>query len=557
MLRTTLILLFSLLVCTGGFAQNETAPDEQQAAPYLNPNALAAKLLFIDYGTINAELGTSKISNGIEFTYIRNFGNWLNLAVPAKIGLTTYPGELSKTTLAGLDAVLQVQYYNGRNRLVPYAFAGGGFVTENFARTNLQIPFGVGLNVELGKNSYLNLQAEIRKSTSANRNNMQYGVGYMFRLGNAEISEKVKETTEKEEVISDRDKDGISDKEDECPDTFGDKNFFGCPDSDADGVPDTSDDCPQQPGTLATLGCPDTDKDGIPDAEDDCPEGAGTIKTLGCPDSDGDGLADNEDECPDAPGKKKYNGCPDSEDSPETTEIDFAADDIADQNEAVKTETPTELPAPKAEINIPDLDRDGVPDAEDKCPREPGSKNSNGCPDSDGDGYTDDTDECPLTKGKLKGCPDSDGDGVNDATDNCPDEKGEVSAGGCPPKEAVEDEDLAVFVSAARDVRFETGSDVLLASSYEVLETVKETMLRYPNFRLMIEGHTDNVGDKSENQILSENRAKACYMYLVSQGVSPLNVQYIGYGEMRPLADNDSKRGRQANRRVEFKLEMK
>ncbi len=529
----------------------------------MNPNALATKLIFIDYSTMNPELGESKISNGLEITYLRNLNQWMNIALPAKLGLTTFPGDLNKTTLASLDALLQFQYYNGKNKLVPYVFGGGGLVAENFTSANFQFPVGAGLNFELGKNSYVNVQAEYRGSTAADRKNVQYGVGYMFRLGDTAVKEKAEETEEKIEEIKDRDGDGVSDKQDECPDTFGDKNFFGCPDTDADGVPDTSDACPNAAGTLATLGCPDTDRDGISDADDDCPEAAGTIKTLGCPDTDDDGLADSMDDCPDKAGKKRFNGCPSAEDMPreELPEIDFAADDAEDNKlitEEPKIENPV-YPAPKPiqSVSLPDTDKDGVIDVEDRCPNEPGSKNSQGCPDSDGDGFTDDTDECPLTRGLFDGCPDTDKDGVNDARDNCPEIAGEKATGGCPNATEIADADLAVLSTATREVRFETGSDILTADSYLVLERVRDAMLRYPNFRLMIEGHTDNVGDDRKNQLLSENRAKACYNYLIANGVPPLNVQYIGYGELRPLGDNKSKRGRELNRRVEFRMEMK
>ena len=564
-MRAFLLLLCFSFACLNTFAQEIIIPEiKENTKP--NPNALAAKLLFLDYGMTNAELEETKISNGLEITYLRNINNWINIAIPAKLGLTTFAGELNKTTLASVDAILQIQYYNGHNRLVPYVFGGGGIVSENFSKSNFQVPFGMGLNFELGKNSYLNVQAEFRKSMIVSRDNMQYGVGYMFRLGNVQVEEKVKEEKKvKEAIIKDRDNDGTPDKTDECPDDFGSSTFFGCPDTDEDGVPDTDDDCPNQKGTLEALGCPDTDKDGIPDAEDDCPNAAGPIKSLGCPDTDGDGLSDNEDDCPQEAGKKKDNGCPQKMEVPIVAEIDFDADDAADKmeelvKEEVKiTETkPTTYTTPKIEKpSAPDTDNDGVTDAEDACPNEPGSKNSKGCPDSDGDGFTDDIDECVLAKGMLNGCPDTDKDGVHDANDNCPNESGLASNNGCPSKSVVADEDLAVFMTAAREVRFETGSNVLEASSYAVLEQVKEVMQRYPNFRLMIEGHTDNVGDSRENQILSENRARACYNYLIANDIPALNIQYIGFGEMRPLADNKSRRGRELNRRVEFRMEMK
>lgn len=554
-LLTICLSLFCLL--TNTIAQENNAKPTSESST--NPNALAARLLFIDYGMTNPELGETKISNGLEITYLRNLNRWMNIAVPAKLGLTTFAGELNKTTLASLDALLQFQYYNGKNRLVPYVFGGGGIVAENFSESNIQLPFGFGLNLELGTNSYLNVQAEYRKSNVTNRDNIQYGIGYLFRLGNTYVSKEETEKIEKTEVIKDKDADGTPDKSDLCPDIFGSKETNGCPDADADGIPDPEDDCPSQAGTVDALGCPDADKDGIADADDDCPNLAGPLRSLGCPDSDQDGLADNEDDCPQLAGKKRFNGCPDDNSASENmiNEIDFAKDDKEDQAPQTFPVEEKKVIVPSAVETIPDTDKDGVPDTEDQCPNAPGSRNSKGCPDSDGDGFTDETDECPLAAGTLNGCPDSDKDGINDANDNCPNEAGTVNAKGCPEKNFIADEDLAILSSATQEVRFETGSDILTSDSYGVLETVKEAMLRYPNFRLMIEGHTDDVGDYKKNQILSENRARSCYTYLIANGVSPLNVQYIGYGETKPIADNKNKRGRELNRRVDFRLEMK
>ena len=135
----------------------------------------------------------------------------------------------------------------------------------------------------------------------------------------------------------DRDKDGIVDSEDACPDQAGpanpDPRKNGCPlpkppsDRDKDGILDNDDACPDQPGprtnVASTNGCPDKDKDGIPDAIDACIDVPGLPdvdpKKNGCPpDRDGDGVFDSEDACPDVAGVKttdpKTNGCPSDKD---------------------------------------------------------------------------------------------------------------------------------------------------------------------------------------------------------------------------------------------------
>jgi outer membrane protein OmpA-like peptidoglycan-associated protein len=79
-------------------------------------------------------------------------------------------------------------------------------------------------------------------------------------------------------------------------------------------------------------------------------------------------------------------------------------------------------------------------------------------------------------------------------------------------------------------------------------------MRKYPDYNLIISGHTDNSGSASVNQRLSEKRAQTCYEYLISRSISSARMGYVGYGESRPVADNDSAEGRYLNRRVEFEL---
>ncbi len=85
------------------------------------------------------------------------------------------------------------------------------------------------------------------------------------------------------EIAMDRDKDGILDKDDKCPDVPGLANFAGCPDTDGDGVQDSEDTCPTVAGLANFKGCPDGDNDDIQDSEDKCPTVAGTVSNKGCP----------------------------------------------------------------------------------------------------------------------------------------------------------------------------------------------------------------------------------------------------------------------------------
>jgi len=110
----------------------------------------------------------------------------------------------------------------------------------------------------------------------------------------------------------DKDKDGIIDEEDACPETFGLAEFDGCPDTDEDGITDAEDNCPDVKGLANFNGCPDTDGDGVEDKNDACPEESGPKENKGCPypDTDGDGVLDKDDNCPETKGLKENNGCP-------------------------------------------------------------------------------------------------------------------------------------------------------------------------------------------------------------------------------------------------------
>ncbi len=72
--------------------------------------------------------------------------------------------------------------------------------------------------------------------------------------------------------------------------------------------------------------------------------------------------------------------------------------------------------------------------------------------------------------------------------------------------------------------------------------------------RIELSGHTDNVGDKKMNQLLSQNRAKSVYDYLVANGIDVKRLTYKGYGDARPKVKNDSDENRAKNRRTEFKV---
>jgi outer membrane protein OmpA-like peptidoglycan-associated protein/tetratricopeptide (TPR) repeat protein len=105
-----------------------------------------------------------------------------------------------------------------------------------------------------------------------------------------------------------------------------------------------------------------------------------------------------------------------------------------------------------------------------------------------------------------------------------------------------------------KNILFATASYELRPESKNELEKLFELLTMNPGLKIELSGHTDNVGNKEDNQILSENRAKAVYQYLIDRGIAKNRLVYKGYGQDEPIADNTSAEGRQENRRTEMKI---
>ncbi len=110
--------------------------------------------------------------------------------------------------------------------------------------------------------------------------------------------------------------------------------------------------------------------------------------------------------------------------------------------------------------------------------------------------------------------------------------------------------DLRVVLS--EDLLFATNSTQLSGTAQRELRIVASSLQQYPNTTVNVIGHTDNVGEASFNQGLSERRASAVSAVLIGGGVSPNRIRSIGAGENNPIASNLNASGRQMNRRVEI-----
>ena len=105
-----------------------------------------------------------------------------------------------------------------------------------------------------------------------------------------------------------------------------------------------------------------------------------------------------------------------------------------------------------------------------------------------------------------------------------------------------------------KNVFFETAKFDLKDRSRVELDKLVAFLVKNPKMKIELGGHTDNVGDKKMNQVLSENRAKAVFEYLVKKGINADRLSTKGYGDTMPIADNGTDEGRAENRRTEFKI---
>lgn len=105
-----------------------------------------------------------------------------------------------------------------------------------------------------------------------------------------------------------------------------------------------------------------------------------------------------------------------------------------------------------------------------------------------------------------------------------------------------------------KNVFFNTGKSDLLPESFYELDNQVKFLNANPDIAIEVSGHTDNVGTETENQTLSENRAKAVADYLIKKGIQTSRVKYKGYGSSKPVSSNDTKEGQAKNRRVEITI---
>lgn len=140
--------------------------------------------------------------------------------------------------------------------------------------------------------------------------------------------------------------------------------------------------------------------------------------------------------------------------------------------------------------------------------------------------------------------PDLDGDGVPNERDKCPNTRpgAVVDMDGCEVEAVI----------SLEGVHFDFDKSTLRPEAMVILDNAAGLLTTHERVVVEVAGHTDSVGTEEYNQKLSERRANSVQDYLVSKGIKASRLSARGYGEVQPVATNDTAEGRQANRRVEL-----
>lgn len=454
-----------------------------------------------------ALLEADKYEPGVRFVISRYLNASFDLGLDGTLAVVRTPAtagnpdenRLERDNFYDGDIFLKYKLNNGylfgkNSFFAPYLRAGIG---PNYTDTlGIFAPLAAGLNIKLNKSAYLTAESAYKYGVNNSDNYLQHSIGITINLGTSGRNMNLR----------------------------------------------------KKPA--------DADNDGVPDFTDKCPNLKGDALTGGCPDKDGDGVLDSVDKCPDEKGYANFDGC-------------IGEKSTGGKSEALVT---------AAE----DSDNDNIPDNVDKCPNTKGSFTATGCPDADGDGIADGEDTCPDIYGKVAydGCPyDAVGmERLNKGFDPTKEPTTVTKVVTTPAPAPAADSGLGLSVTSVsrseivpadfdycvyfdefksefeQAIYFGSGSAALNTSTIKVLDRLAKFTKKCGQRTVVIKAHTDDVGDETANQQLSERRAEAVKKYMVAKGVDPMLLQAVGYGSMQPVAPNDTPENKAKNRRVELEI---
>ena len=377
----------------------------------------------------------------------------------------------------------------------------------------------------------------------------------------------------------DKDGDGLINKEDECPDIAGPKEFNGCPDRDEDKIVDIHDNCPDEPGLAVFKGCPDRDGDKIMDKEDECPDIPGSKENKGCPvklhliddvgntvisaqlNKDGFFIYEN------LPQKEKYVFRLEASNADLIQEVQVLQ--TLDGNDNVLTALRNEdglfiyevLNTKETTLYLIDPMGDTIMMA---------TKNDEGyfvfqpLPADQRHLFLLDGNEADLLDELLVLLIDDNGNEkvITASRDAANIFKYEY----IPPIEnsdldLLEEEEVPAILleeekeivkTAFNNLEFNFSSAVISFGSYHYLEELSKLLANKPDWGIKLSGHTDNVGSETANLLLSKKRAEAIQKVLINRGVLSDRIIVKYFGETQPVTENNTEDGKQRNRRVEM-----
>lgn len=237
----------------------------------------------------------SSMTSGVSISYLKGVSRRVDIGM---YGGAAFPDSLEVPGLSSSNATMLQLGLSARVRAFPYPRTFQPFVfsaVEGAVMKNNFSSFftpGLGLQLSKGQVSFI-VQTGYGWEMSGNMGNkFFYSAGIAGLIRPSKGRQKNTKTAPLSIAdiatvapVVDRDKDGVPDSLDKCPDQPGLASFSGCPDSDGDGIPDADDQCPNVAGIASMNGCPlkDSDGDGIPDVRDQCPDVMGFAETNGCP----------------------------------------------------------------------------------------------------------------------------------------------------------------------------------------------------------------------------------------------------------------------------------
>ncbi len=125
---------------------------------------------------------------------------------------------------------------------------------------------------------------------------------------------------------------------------------------------------------------------------------------------------------------------------------------------------------------------------------------------------------------------------------------------GRPDEDINKIQELIFDILRLGNIYFDYNKATIRPESRESLAKIAGVLQEYAEVRLRVEGHTDSIASEGYNQRLSQARADSVRNALIELGVDDGRIDGIGYGEVRPVAPNDTPEGRAENRRIEFKI---